>query len=103
MDDFMATTKRAGHKAELERLANQHAYFKHALDGQLVQAPIDLSQPGLKILDCATADGKSCVILTSTVLKLQHRHMAPRSPLLAPFDNWTFLLRYRYRARDLSN
>ena len=41
---------------EIQRLTIQHECFKTAYF-PLVLAPIDLNQPGLKILDSATADG----------------------------------------------
>ena len=43
--------------SEVERLSYQHAVIKDHMKGQLVLAPIDLSVPGLQILDSATADG----------------------------------------------
>jgi len=43
---------------ETQRLRMQHDVIKEALDGHLITAPIDLSLPGLRILDSATADGK---------------------------------------------
>ncbi|RMZ66221.1 Demethylmenaquinone methyltransferase [Pyrenophora seminiperda CCB06] len=42
---------------ETQRLRMQHDVIKDAMGGSLVTAPIDLSQPGLRILDSATADG----------------------------------------------
>lgn len=53
----MQTTKEAGHKDEIDRLSDNHAVFTDAMDG-LFMAPVDLSRPGLRILDSATADGK---------------------------------------------
>lgn len=52
----METTKQAGHARELKRLADNHEVFKDAMGGLLL-APVDLSKPGLRILDSATADG----------------------------------------------
>lgn len=57
MDNFMDMTKKAGHTAELERLAALHATYYDAMDGKLVLAPLDLQELGKKILDCGTADG----------------------------------------------
>jgi hypothetical protein len=57
MDDFMDTTKRAGHTHELKRLSDNHAVFKDSMK-TLIFVPIDLSKPGKTILDSATADGK---------------------------------------------
>lgn len=54
----MDMTKKAGHTAELERLAALHATYYDAMDGKLVLAPLNLQEPGKKILDCGTADGK---------------------------------------------
>jgi len=44
---------------ELTRLTDQHMLITDHLDGKLVLAPMDLEQDGLRILDSATADGKS--------------------------------------------
>jgi hypothetical protein len=44
---------------EVERLRLQHEVVKDAMGGKLIAAPIDLSVAGLRILDSATADGKS--------------------------------------------
>jgi hypothetical protein len=43
---------------ETERLRMQHDVVKDAVGGSLVVAPIDLTKPGLRILDSATADGR---------------------------------------------
>ena len=59
MDKFMETTKQAGHTRELQRLSDNHAVFKDAMGG-LLFAPVDLSKPGLRVLDSATADGTFC-------------------------------------------
>ncbi|KAL8896245.1 MAG: hypothetical protein Q9207_007798 [Kuettlingeria erythrocarpa] len=42
---------------EVERLTRQHEVIKDHMGGKLVLAPVDLSTPGLRILDSATADG----------------------------------------------
>ncbi|KAH0598266.1 hypothetical protein MHUMG1_03561 [Metarhizium humberi] len=57
MDNFMNMTKKAGHTAELQRLVDLHAVFLDAMDGKLVLAPINLQEPGKRILDSGTADG----------------------------------------------
>jgi hypothetical protein len=36
---------------------SQHLVLIDALDGRIVLPPIDLSKPGLRILDSGTADG----------------------------------------------
>lgn len=64
IEEFMKTTKEAGHTAELQRLTDQHAIVTDALNGLLL-APVDFSKPGLKILDSATADGKSTIFLAA--------------------------------------
>jgi hypothetical protein len=56
MEKFMETTEQAGHARELKRLADNHDVFKDAMGGLLL-VPVDLSKPGLRILDSATADG----------------------------------------------
>ena len=45
-----------GNADELQRLTCQHEVIK-AHVGKLILAPLDLSKPGLRILDSATADG----------------------------------------------
>ncbi|KAH8773843.1 methyltransferase-like protein type 11 [Diaporthe sp. PMI_573] len=42
---------------EAERLMSQHLVLIDALDGRIVLPPVDLTKPGLKILDSGTADG----------------------------------------------
>lgn len=42
---------------EVQRLTANDSVFLHAMKGKRILAPIDLSKPGLKILDSATADG----------------------------------------------
>jgi hypothetical protein len=48
---------------ELLRVTTQHKILKAGYSHKLVQAPINLSQPGLRILDSACADGKSTTTL----------------------------------------
>lgn len=55
------------HDGEYSRLRTQHEMVKIAMGGKLVLAPIDLSQPGLRVLDSATADGYWLVDLASSV------------------------------------
>lgn len=45
--------------SETQRLRMQHDVVKDAMGGNLIAAPIDLSGTQLRILDSATADGKS--------------------------------------------
>jgi hypothetical protein len=47
-------------QSETARLALQHEIIKYGMK-DLVKALIDLSKPGLKILDQATADGKQSI------------------------------------------
>jgi SAM-dependent methyltransferase len=49
----------AGSRSENEysRLRLQHEFIKHAMNDELVLAPIDLKQAGLRVLDSATGDG----------------------------------------------
>lgn len=54
----MDMTKKAGHKPELQRLTDLHAVFKDAMNGTFILAPIDLQEPGKRILECGTADGQ---------------------------------------------
>lgn len=42
---------------EVRRLTEQHQITTHGLHGRLIQAPLDLSQPHLSILDSACANG----------------------------------------------
>lgn len=62
----METTQQAGHARELQRLADNHEVFKDVMGG-LLFAPVDLSRPGLYILDSATADGAWLRDLQSSV------------------------------------
>ncbi|KAK1979520.1 methyltransferase SirN-like protein [Colletotrichum cereale] len=57
MDNFMNMTKNAGHTSEIQRLADLHATYRDAMKGNLVLAPLDLDEPGKRILDSGTADG----------------------------------------------
>ena len=45
-------------QTETDRLRLQHEIMKDCMK-DLIKAPIDLSKPGLQILDQATADGKA--------------------------------------------
>jgi hypothetical protein len=47
---------------ELLRVTTQHKILKAGYSNKLIQAPINLSKPGLRILDSACADGKSNLI-----------------------------------------
>jgi tRNA1(Val) A37 N6-methylase TrmN6 len=42
---------------EIQRLTDQHVMLKSGMGGTLVVAPIDLSRPGLRILDSGTGNG----------------------------------------------
>ncbi|KAL8885287.1 MAG: hypothetical protein Q9215_006836 [Flavoplaca cf. flavocitrina] len=57
MDNFMSMTKEAGHTPEIQRLIDLHAVLNDAMNGQLILAPINLEEPGKRILDSGTADG----------------------------------------------
>ncbi|KAL9042936.1 MAG: hypothetical protein Q9180_000226 [Flavoplaca navasiana] len=57
MDNFMNMTKEEGHKPELQRLIDLHAVYNDAMNGRLIMAPINLAEPGKRILDSGTADG----------------------------------------------
>ena len=57
MDNFMDMTKKAGHMPELQRLIDLHAVYDDAMGGKLVLAPVNLEEPGKRILDAGTADG----------------------------------------------
>ncbi|KAF5494082.1 Methyltransferase fsdD [Colletotrichum fructicola] len=43
-------------KREIERLRKQHQWFKGCLENKIVFAPVDLSDPSLKVLDVGCAD-----------------------------------------------
>ncbi|KAL8780326.1 MAG: hypothetical protein Q9213_006524 [Squamulea squamosa] len=58
MDNFMNMTKEAGHKPEIQRLIDLDAVYKDAMNGQLILAPINLEEPGKRILDSGTADAQ---------------------------------------------
>lgn len=67
----MQMTKSLGHKPELLRLRALDATYDDALEGKLVIAPVDLNEPGKKILDSGTADGKQfSVVLLFLQLRL---------------------------------
>ena len=53
---------------ELERLKYQHKVLTDHF-GTLVLAPVDLSKPGLRILDSGTADGV-CIFVHTPCLEL---------------------------------
>jgi hypothetical protein len=58
----MASTKKIDlgpDEQELLRVTTQHKILKAGYSNKLIQAPINLSKPGLRILDSACADGKS--------------------------------------------
>jgi hypothetical protein len=92
MYKYRETTKQAGHAKELKRLTDNHEVLKDAMGG-LILAPMDLSMPGLRILDCATADGTSprtrvdpflfslCILnqrfATDGISAPAYRHVAP--------------------------
>jgi hypothetical protein len=61
--------------SEMSRLHGQHDALKSAM-GALVYAPINLSLPNLRILDCGTADGNS-------TLSLPPYTQNPKHPLIA--------------------
>lgn len=45
-------------RREVERLQKQHTWINGYLEGRIVFAPVDLSNPKLKVLDVGCADGK---------------------------------------------
>lgn len=53
----MNMTKDAGHTPEIQRLTDLHTVFNDALNGKLVLAPLNLDEPGKRILEAGTADG----------------------------------------------
>jgi hypothetical protein len=57
-DEKYFMEKNATEAAEVERLSYQHEVIKSFM-GSLVLAPVDLTIPGLRILDSATADGNT--------------------------------------------
>ncbi|KAJ0414064.1 hypothetical protein BJY00DRAFT_321355 [Aspergillus carlsbadensis] len=73
MDNFMEMTKGLGHEPELSRLRALDATYDDALEGQLVISPIDLAEPGKRILDSGTADGTWLRNLRSK-LSVQHEY-----------------------------
>ena len=68
MDEFMESTKKAGHTRELKRLSDNHETFTDAMGGLLL-APVDLSRPDLRVLDVAGADGTLVLPFLFTVSK----------------------------------
>ncbi|KAM0713932.1 hypothetical protein Q7P37_010895 [Cladosporium fusiforme] len=60
MDDFVKHTKdHDGNRSEVQRLRDQHDTILNAMGGKesLIHPPIDLTKPGLRILDSGCADG----------------------------------------------
>lgn len=49
---------------EVERLTTQQRIIKSGMKDKLIVTPIDTSQPGLHILDSATADGADFHFIT---------------------------------------
>ncbi|CAG8027220.1 unnamed protein product [Penicillium salamii] len=45
------------HDGEYDRLLTQHELIKTAMHGKLLYSPVDLTTPGLRVLDSATAKG----------------------------------------------
>ncbi|CAO1603057.1 hypothetical protein XANCAGTX0491_006649 [Xanthoria calcicola] len=74
MDNFMNMTKEAGHTPEIQRLMDLHAAYNDAMDGQLILAPINLEEPGKRILDCGTADGTWLRSVRSSTPAASHHH-----------------------------
>jgi hypothetical protein len=59
MEDFVKHTKdRDDNQSEKARLTDQHDVFIDAMNGKAILAPVDLTQPGLLVLDSGTADGR---------------------------------------------
>lgn len=59
MDEFLNKTAAPDDSArEQARLEGQHEVILYAMGGQAVYAPIDFSQPGLRILDSGCANGR---------------------------------------------
>ncbi|KAL8943875.1 MAG: hypothetical protein Q9211_000814 [Gyalolechia sp. 1 TL-2023] len=57
MDKLMNITKKEDHTPEIQRLTDLHAVSNDAMHGQLIVPPINLEEPGKRILDSGTADG----------------------------------------------
>ncbi|KAL4783405.1 hypothetical protein BJX76DRAFT_358044 [Aspergillus varians] len=68
-------------QGDFDRLSTQHEWIKGCSGGcsGLLKAPIDLSRPGLRVLDSATADGT----ITPKALFVLDSH-CPRSDFLCP-------------------
>ncbi|KAL8721650.1 MAG: hypothetical protein Q9225_001699 [Loekoesia sp. 1 TL-2023] len=77
-------TKKAGHTAELQRLADLHAVYEDTMDGKLILAPIDLQEPGKRILDCGTADGTWLRDVRSSLSAQHHYFGSDIEPELFP-------------------
>ncbi|KAK5991641.1 Methyltransferase psoC [Cladobotryum mycophilum] len=59
MEVFMSKTKALdGNIAEQTRLEYQHDTILHSMGGKALYAPVDLSKPGLRILDSGCANGR---------------------------------------------
>lgn len=84
MDNFMEMTKKAGHKPELLRLIDLHAVYDDGMGGKLVLAPVDLEEPGKRILDAGTADGTWLRGLRSKLSAQHHYFGSDIEPELFP-------------------
>lgn len=54
-----------GSHGEVARLQKQHLWFQNSLNGQIVFAPLELQQPGLRVLDIGCADGETNLVKTN--------------------------------------
>lgn len=69
MEGYVEFTKqRDNKKSEKTRLAYQHEVVLNAMDDRAVLAPIDLSKPGLRILDSGAANGRWLLDLHRSIL-----------------------------------
>lgn len=55
------------HQGEYDRLRTQHELVKTAMNGKLLYCPVDLTNPELRVLDSATAEGTWLIDLARSV------------------------------------
>ncbi|KAF2165678.1 hypothetical protein M409DRAFT_23968 [Zasmidium cellare ATCC 36951] len=96
MQLYVQSMQQTDHKIrEQARLEGQHENVLHAMNGQAIYAPIDLSMPNLRILDAGCANGRWLEDLAKSVAPTQHSYVGidvsdGAFPDQAP-DNFTFV------------
>ncbi|KAK4500132.1 hypothetical protein PRZ48_008318 [Zasmidium cellare] len=96
MELYVQSMQQTDHNLrEQARLEGQHEVVLHAMNGQAIYAPIDLSMPNLRILDSGCANGRWLQDLAKSVAPTQHSYVGTdvadgAFPDHAP-ENFTFV------------